>query len=264
MRTFLTLLAVAFLVFPVSAQDWAIEELEDSPRHHEWAEVSYDGRTVHSFLTYPEVEGDAPAVIVIHENRGLTDWVRLFADRLAAEGYITIAPDLLSGFDGEHERTSDFASSDAARDAIYALDGEQVIADLQAVRSYVAELPAATGTVSVAGFCWGGSRSFELATYSDEIAAAFVFYGTPPDEERLAEIDVPVYGFYAENDQRVNATIDPTADAMEELGNPYDYEIYDGVGHAFMRQAAAPDADDTARSAREAAFERLLGLLESL
>lgn len=252
------------MVAPAAAQDWALEELERSPRHHEWAAVNYDGRTVHSFLTYPEVEEDAPAVIVIHENRGLTDWVRLFADRLAAEGYITIAPDLLSGFDEEHERTSDFASSDAARSAIYELDGEQVITDLQAVRSYVAELPAATGTVSVAGFCWGGSRSFEFATHSDEIAAGFVFYGTPPDEERLAEIGAPIYGFYGENDQRVNATIEPTVAAMEELGNTYEYEIYDGVGHAFMRQGAAPDADETARSAREAAFERLLDLLESL
>lgn len=263
MRTFL-IAALLVIAAPAAAQDWAVDRLDESPRHHEWAEVDYDGRTVHSFVTYPERDEAVPAVVVIHENRGLTDWVRLFADRLAAEGYITIAPDLLSGFDEAHDRTSDFESSDAARSAIYELEGAQVIADLHAIRDHVAGLSASTGTVSVAGFCWGGSRSFEFATYSDEIAAAFVFYGTPPDDERLSEISTPVYGFYGESDERVNATIEPTAETMSELGLAYEYEIYDGVGHAFMRQGADPDADQTARQAREAAFDRLTNLLGSL
>ncbi|MDZ7718754.1 MAG: dienelactone hydrolase family protein [Balneolaceae bacterium] len=90
------------------AQDYAMEQLENSPRHHEWVDVEYDGRTVHSFVAYPETNEETPAVIVIHENRGLNDWARSFTDQVAKAGYIAIAPDLLSGFSDEYERTTDF------------------------------------------------------------------------------------------------------------------------------------------------------------
>src|SRR6056297_4128942 len=114
MKCLVCLFAFLFASQAVSAQDYALQQLEESPRHHEWVEVTDGDRTIHNFVVYPEVSENAMAVIVIHENRGLTDWVRSFADQLAAEGYIAIAPDLLSGFDENHERTSDFETSDAA------------------------------------------------------------------------------------------------------------------------------------------------------
>lgn len=239
------------------------ERMEDSPRHGEWVDVPVsEDRTVRSFVAYPESSEDATAVIVIHENRGLTDWVRSFADELAEAGYLAIAPDLLSGFDAEHAHTAEFESSDAAREAIYALDADQVTADLKAVREYAANLPASNGKVAVAGFCWGGSQTFRFATNSSDIEAAFVFYGTGPDDpERIAAISVPVYGFYGAEDQRVNATIPKSEELMEAAGKTYEPVIYDGAGHAFMRQGSEDDAPAEVKKAREDAWARLLDLL---
>lgn len=264
-----TVVLLALSVIPgtasLSAQDFALERLEASPRHHEWVEIPADGRTVHAFVSHPETDEPATAVVVIHENRGLTDWVRSFADRLAGAGYLAVAPDLLSEFDEEHGRTADFASSDAARAAIYELDPEQVMSDLEAVRSWIASRPSASGRVAVAGFCWGGSTTFAFATRSPGISAALVFYGTAPDDlDRLQSISAPVYGFYGENDERVNATIPDTEERMEGYGKTYEVEVYEGVGHAFMRRGADPEASDPARSANASAFERVLGILEGI
>lgn len=260
-------LIAPLLALPAAAQESAAAEgLEASPRHHEWVDVpAGEGRTVRSFVAYPEAEGDVPAVVVIHENRGLTDWVRSFADDLAGAGFLAVAPDLLSGFDAEHPHTGAFESSDAARQGIYELEPDQVTADLHAVREYAAGLPGSNGTTAVAGFCWGGSQTFRFATHSDDVAAAFVFYGTAPDDpERIAAIQAPVYGFYGENDQRVNATIPATRELMAAHGKTYEPEVYDGVGHAFLRRASGPDAPPEAKKARDEAFERLTDLLAGL
>lgn len=248
------------------AGDAAQNRVDGSPRHHEWIEVAAgQDRVVHAFVVYPETDADARAVIVIHENRGLTDWVRSFADRLAEAGYVAVAPDLLSGFDAERDRTADFASSDAARSAIYELDGARVLEDLEAVRAHIDTMPGVQGDPAVAGFCWGGSQAFRFATAADDIAAALVFYGTAPEEdEAIAGISAPVYGFYGVDDQRVNATIPATEALMDEHGKTYDYEIYDSAGHAFMRQGAGPKADAGARAAREKAWERLERILGGL
>jgi carboxymethylenebutenolidase len=263
MKSLFLALGLAMVALPTAAQEFALEELHNSPRHHEWVEVPADGRTVYSFVAYPETDAPTPAVIVIHENRGLTDWVRSFADQVAAAGYLAIAPDLLSGFDADHQRTSDFASSDAARDALYQLDPDQITSDLQAVQSYIADVPASNGTVVVMGFCWGGSQTFRYATNASDLAAAMVFYGSPPDDGYEA-ITAPVYGFYGEDDERINATISATAERMAALDKTYDYEIYDGAGHAFMRRGDDPDGSEANQQARDAAWERLEGLLEHI
>lgn len=247
------------------AQEYALEQLEASPRHHEWVEVQSGDRSVHSFVAYPENEENAPAVIVIHENRGLTDWVRSFADQVAAAGYIAIAPDLLSEFDAEHERTSDFATSDAAREALYELDPDQVTSDLLAVQNYVAGLPSANGTTAVAGFCWGGAQAFRFATNAPDLAAAMVFYGSPPEnQESLRNISAPVYGFYGGDDQRINATIPTTEDAMNRFDKTYEYEIYDGAGHAYMRSGDDPAGSPENKAARDESWDRLQEILSDL
>lgn len=248
---------------PAGAQEWAVAELEASPRHHEWVEVpAGEGRAVRSFVAYPEAPGKTLAVIVIHENRGLTDWVRLFADRVAAAGYLAIAPDLLSGFDAEHAHTGAFGSEDAAREAIYALDADRVTADLLAVQKHAAGLPAASGKTVVAGFCWGGSQSFRFAASSPDLSAALVFYGTgPDDEERIAAITAPVYGFYGGDDERVNATIPESKRLMAKQGKTYEVEVYEGAGHAFMRQADDPEGPPEASKAGEAAWARVVEIL---
>src|SRR6185436_7907956 len=175
-----------------------------SPRHQEWAEVKHDGRTVRCFVVYPETAQPAPAVVVIHENKGLTDWVRSVADRLAEAGYVAIAPDLLSGRGPKGGNTDSFESTDLATQAIYALAQADVTADLERVAEFVTKTPASDGTLFVAGFCWGGSQSFDFATHAANLRGAFVFYGgAPKDDAALAAIACPVYGFYGESDERI-------------------------------------------------------------
>ncbi len=264
MRPTLALLVLFATTHSLRAQDFALNQLDESPRHHEWIEVEAGERSVLTFVAYPEKATKTTAVIVLHENRGLTDWVRSFADQLAAAGYLALAPDLLSGFDPEHRRTSDFRSSDDARNAIYKLDPDQITSDLKAVRKYASELPASSGTTVVAGFCWGGSQSFRFATNSSNIKAAMVFYGSPPTVDDMKRIAVPVYGFYGENDERINATIDETKKAMTRHGKVYDYVIYAGAGHGFMRQGDDPNGSKANRTARDDAWIRIKKILSSI
>ncbi len=255
---------VSVLIAPGAyAQQAFIDILEASPRHQEWVEVEYEGRIVHAFIVYPEVEHKAKSVVVIHENRGLNIWVRTVADRLAAAGYIAIAPDLLSGHGPDGGRTSDFASSDAARDAIYKLVPDAVTADLSAVASYVAALPAANAEVSVAGFCWGGSQSFRFATNFEGLTEAFVFYGRAPTDDSIEQINAPVHGFYGGADTRVNATIHETETSMKTAGKTYDPVVYDKAGHGFMRRGVSDGATDPDAAAADEAWARWLSLLNT-
>ena len=232
--------------------------LEATPRHDEWVDVG----KVRTYVVYPQVSNRAPAIVVIHENRGLTDWVRTVADRLAENGYIAVAPDLLSGTAPNGGNTKDFPTEDAAREAIGKLDRAKVIEDLRAVVEYARKIPAASGKVSVAGFCWGGSRTWDVANNVDGISAAYPFYGGgPQDAEGVAGIEAPVYGFYGGNDARVNATIPKTEELMKAAGKTFEPVIYEGAGHAFMRLGEMPDATEANRKAYEEGWKRWLGLL---
>lgn len=262
------LVAMAVAASSVSlagAQEDALKRLESSPRHQEWVQIKSGDRTVHSFVVFPETKAKAPVVIVIHENRGLTDWVRTVADGLAEAGVIAIAPDLLSGAGPDGGRTRDFASQDAAREAIGQLKPDQVTADLNAVADYGLKLPAANGSLAVSGFCWGGAQTFRFATHRADLKAGYVFYGTSPaDKDAYARITAPVFGFYGGNDERVNATIAPAEDAMKALGKTYEAVRYEGAGHGFMRAGEEKDATEPNRKAREEAWTRWKGLLKKL
>lgn len=265
MKSIILLLISFFLSASLHAQDFALEQLESSPRHHEWVEVEYDGRTVHSFVAYPEVNHKAHSVIVIHENRGLTDWVRSFADQLAEAGYIAIAPDLLSEFSEEYQRTKDFPNEDAARDALYQLKPDQIISDLDAVKSYIENDAASTGRVVVGGFCWGGTQTFRYATHRDDFDAALMFYGSAPTEaEEVQNISVPVYAFYGENDQRINSGIPAIEELMNRYDKTYSYEIYEGAGHGYMRTGDDPNGSEANITARNDSWERIKMILEDL
>lgn len=253
----------SFAVAP--AQDWAKPRLEKSPRHLEWVKVKHGNREVSCFIGYPEVKDNATAVIVIHEIFGLTDWVRGVVDQLAEAGYIAIAPDLLSGAAPGGGGTAELGGGDAVRKAISSLPPDQITADLNAVKNYVAGLPAANGKVAVAGFCWGGSQTFRYATAAKDIKAAMVFYGAGPTlETELARISCPVYGFYGEDDARVNASVPKTAELMKKAGKTFEPVTYDGAGHGFMRAGEAPDASAPNRKAREEAWKRCLTLLKGI
>ena len=256
-----TLILLLLTSQAVSAQEWARNRLENSRRHGEWVTVKHDGRAVESFVVYPESPDKRPVVLVIHTISGLSDWAQYLADQLAEAGYITIAPDLLSGMGPNGGRTTDFPSG-ASREAVSRLNPDQITADLNAVADYAMKIPAANGKLFVAGFCWGGSQSFRFATNRADLSAVFVFYGSPPDQDAMARIQAPVHGFYGGNDARINATIPDAFEQMKTAGKLYDPVIYDGAGHGFMQRGEAPDANEADSKARTDAWARWKSLLE--
>jgi carboxymethylenebutenolidase len=280
-----------------SAQAWAKAALDKSPRHGEYVTITEaNGRKLQAWVVYPEVKDKAPVVVMIHEIFGLSDWAREMADEVAGAGYIVVEPDLLSGFgppagaaapapaasdmpmDHAHMEmgqntagapfvpaepggTAAFPDQGAVVKAVSSLDPAVVTGDLDAAADYGKKLPAASGKLYVAGFCWGGGKSFLFATHRKDLSAAFVFYGPPPPADAMKNITAPVYGFYAGNDARISATIPQTVIDMKAAGKSYEPVTYDGAGHGFMRAGEAPDADAANSAARAQGFRRLVTLL---
>jgi carboxymethylenebutenolidase len=263
LKFFAVMLLACLSAMAAHAQDWAKTRLDASPRHREYVSLTHGSRTVQAFVVYPEVKGKAPVVILIHEIFGLSDWAKEMADELAAEGFIVVAPDLLSGFGPNGGGSSEFASMDATVKAISGLDPNGVNADLDAAADYAKHIPAGDGKIATVGFCWGGGKSFAFAAHRKDLSAAFVFYGPGPAD--VTTITAPVYGFYAGNDARIGATVPATVNAMKAAGKKYEPVTYDGAGHGFMR--AGEDPTNTVpgnKSAREQGFARLVTLLKSM
>lgn len=260
------ILTVAFLaISALSAQDWAKQKLEQSPRHREWVKVQADGRPVDAYLVYPEVNGKAPVVLVIEEIFGLSDWAQLVTDEFAAAGYIAIVPDLLSG-KGPNGGGTKSMNSDEIGTGMRDLKPEDITADLNAAADYALKLPSSNGKLFVAGFCFGGGQSFRFATNRLDLKAAFVFYGgAPTDDALLQRIKAPVYGFYGGNDARVSSTVEPTKKRMAALGKTYEPVIYLGAGHGFMRAGEDPGNKVEANvKARKDAWARMKKALAKL
>lgn len=216
--------------------------LERSPRHGEWVDVKTpEGASLRTWIVYPERKDKAPVVIVIHEIYGLTDWIRSVADRLAADGFIAVAPDLLSGKGPGGGGTDSLASSDDVVKLVRALTPADVTARLNAVRDYAVKLPAAGGKTATLGFCWGGAQSFAYATQQPALSAAVVYYGSSPAQPDLARLQAPVLGLYGGDDARVNATIAPAEAETKRLGKTYEPNVYEGAGHGFLRQQEGRD-----------------------
>jgi carboxymethylenebutenolidase len=256
------LLLLPLATAPIHAQDWAKARLDASPRHHEYVPLKHGDRTVQAFVVYPEVKTKAPVIVLIHEIFGLSDWAKEMADELAAQGFIVVAPDLLTGFGPNNGGSDAFPSVDATTKAVSGLDATVVNADLDAAADYAKKIPAANGKIAVAGFCWGGGKSFAFAAHRKDLSAAFVFYGPGPSD--VSTITAPVYGFYAGNDARIGATIPATTEAMKAAGKKYDPVTYDGAGHGFMRAGEAPDASPANKAAREQGFSRLVLLIKEM
>ena len=210
--------------------------LDASPRHGEWAMVSAGpGDSVRAWVVYPERRDRAPVVVVVHEIFGLTNWVRGVADQLAAEGFIAIAPDLMTekhlpvGPDGDPVR-------DSATAAIRTLNPADVQRRLDATARYAMALPAALPRYGIVGFCWGGGISFAHAAHAPGLGASVVYYGVSPSRDAIANVRAPVLGLYGDNDARVDATIAPADSALRALGRTYQHQIFPGAGHGFLRQ----------------------------
>lgn len=254
MKRFLCLLAVMLTAVSASAQDWAKARIEKSSRHLEWITVKHGDREIGCYIGYPEVKNKAPAVLVIHEIFGLSDWARLMVDELAEAGYIAIAPDLLWGTGPKGGGTSELAADQVGL-KIRGLNADQITADLDACAAYVKKLDACNGKLAVTGYCYGGGQSFRYATNSKDVKAAFVFYGTGPTEAAdIARIACPVFGFYGGNDARVTSTTTKSAELMKAAGKSYEVNVYEGAGHGFMRAGDAPPPEAGAEQKAVDAF----------
>jgi carboxymethylenebutenolidase len=221
----------------------ARQAVEKSPRHAEYALVQVPGSDVpvNTFVVYPERKDKAPVVIVIHEIFGLSDWVRGVADRLAADGFIAVAPDLLSGKGPGGKGTEAVGSREEIIRLVRDLTREEVKSRLDAVRAYALKLPAASERSATIGFCWGGATSYAYAAATPDLKAAVVYYGTSPDAAALASLKVPVLGLYGADDARVNSTIEPAKQAVSAAGGSYEVEVYEGAGHGFLRGQSERD-----------------------
>ena len=242
--------------------DSALARLNASPRHGEWVRLAAgDGDSLNAWVVYPERRDRAPVVVVIHEIFGLTDWIRGVADQLAAEGYIAIAPDLLSGH-GPNGGGSESVDQQGAVRLIREVTPAEAQRRLMAAGRYAAALPAARDRIASVGFCWGGSTSFALATAWPELRGAVVYYGTSPARAALASVGARVLGLYAGDDERVNATVPDARTEMWALGKPYEVNTYEGAGHGFLRQQDGRDGANL-RAAR-AAWPRTIAFLRDV
>ena len=259
---------IALVAAPLGAQslpagaEQTLDRLNSSPRQGEWVTVpAGGGDEVNAWVVYPERSDPAPVVLVIHEIFGLTDWVRAVADQLAVDGFIAIAPDLLTG-KAPGGGGSDAVDQQGAVALIRELDRNEVNRGLQATAEYATNLPAATDQVASISFCWGGGTSFTLATVWDDLDAAVVYYGSSPSDQEVARVRDPVLGLYAGDDARVNATIDSAQEVIEGLGGRYELEIYDGAGHGFLRQQDGRDGANLRAS--QGAWPRTVAFLREV
>ena len=197
--------------------------------HGEWVKfANASGDSVRAYVAYPERPGKRPAIIVIHEIFGLTDWEPTMADRFAGQGYVAIVPDLLSSRYGASP-----ASPDSGRKLIATLTDAGVIADLDASYAYINAQPATEqGNTGVIGFCWGGGTVWKYASANPKLKAAVVCYGPLSDTTMIKSITAPVLGVFGQDDGRVTGMI-PAEKAI--LGSQFVADSYIGAGHGFLK-----------------------------
>ncbi len=198
------------------------------------SEVSFfnEGFDIMAYLSKPRSSGSFPGLIIIHENRGLTPHIPDVARRFANQGYVALAPDLLSRLGG----TGKFLTTDEATAAIGTLSTEGVISDLNAAFAYLQSLPEVRkDSIGVIGYCWGGGNSLLFATRNNKLGAAVVYYGpNPANIDDVANITAPVLGIYGEEDSRISMNVPALVEAMQKHNKLFEYEMYAGAAHAFF------------------------------
>ena len=221
--------------------------LHRSDIHAEYVKIASGRDTITAYLAYPERQDPAPAVVVIHEIFGMSDFIRQTTEQLAKDGFVAIAPDLLS------RRGGTPPSPDSARKLIAGLAPDTVTQDLDATVAYVRGLKAARADrIGVIGFCWGGGQSFRYATNNPSLRGFVVCYGPGPEAAAIARIHARGLGVYAENDARIDAGLPAVDAAIKTYGRSYRYTVYPGVGHGFLRTRERPEVADSAwRAVRE-------------
>ena len=182
---------------------------------------------IKGYLAYPKGAAKLPAVIVIHENRGLNPHIEDVTRRMALEGFLALGPDLLSPLGGTP------TNEDTARDMIGKLDAQQTVQNLRAAMTFLEKHANGNGKVGAVGFCWGGGMVGELAVNAPDLDAGVVYYGRQPKAADVEKIRAPLLLQYAGQDARINEGIPAFEEALKKANKKYTLYIYDGAQHAF-------------------------------
>lgn len=218
--------------------------------------ITYPGGAgeMKGYLAIPRnAEGRLPAVIVIHENRGLNPHIRDVTRRMALEGFVALAPDFLSPNGGTP------ANEDAARNMFQSLDMVATVANAEATRAFLAAHHKSNGKVGAIGFCWGGGMVNRMAVASPELGAGVAYYGAQAPAEDVPKIKAPLMLHYGGLDERINAGIDAYKAALDANGKTYELFVYDGVNHAFNNDTSAARYD---KAAADLAWSRTVAFLK--
>ena len=196
--------------------------------------VTYPGETgdVSAYLAKPKEEKKLPAVIIIHENKGLQPHIKDVTRRMALEGFLALAPDALSPLGGTPDN-----DVDGARTKMRELDGEATKKNFVAAVAYLKTNPLSTGKVGCTGFCWGGGVTNQVAVNAPDLLAAVPCYGRQPAAEDVPKIKASILAHYAGDDERINAGIEVFEKALKEAEIEYTFYIYEGAKHAFNNDA---------------------------
>ncbi len=213
-----------------------------------------DGVTMSGYLVAPaDARGDLPAVVVIHENRGLNGHIRDVARRLALEGFLALAPDFLAPAGGTPE------DENRGREMISALDQPQTVANSVATVAFLASHDRSNGRVGAVGFCWGGAMVNQTAIHSDALDAGVAYYGRTPDPSEAGRIKARMLLHYAGLDERINAGIPEYEEALKAAGVEHEIHVYEGVNHAFNNDTSAARYD---QAAADLAWSRTVAFLK--
>jgi carboxymethylenebutenolidase len=219
-------------------------------------DITYPGGAgeMKGYLAIPRnAEGRLPAVIVIHENRGLNPHIRDVTRRMALEGFVALAPDFLSPNGGTP------ANEDEARNMFQSLDMVATVANAEATRAFLAAHDKSNGKVGAIGFCWGGGMVNRMAVASPDLGAGVAYYGSQVPADQVPSIKAPLMLHYAGLDERINAGIEAYKKALDANGKTYELFVYDGVNHAFNNDTSAARYD---KAAADLAWSRTVAFLK--
>jgi carboxymethylenebutenolidase len=205
-------------------------------------DITYSGETgdVRAHYVHPITDEKVPGVIVIHEIWGLVPHIKDVTQRVAAEGFLTMAPDALSPLGGTPD------DRDEARTVIRKLDPAATVKNYVAAVKYLKTHPQSNGKVGVTGFCWGGGMTNQVAVASLDVQAAVPFYGRQPEPEDVPKITAALLLQYAGEDERINAGIPAFEAALNAASKEYTLHMYEGAQHAFFNDTSSRYHKDAA------------------
>lgn len=262
-RTFLKKLA---LITGSTAAALALMPVLEGNEANSQSPQQTDPDLVAEFIKYPAATGEMraymarpkngskfPAVIVIHENRGLVPHIQDVTRRMAKEGFLSLAPDALSPVGGTPDDVSNVG------ELFKKLNSDETVKNFVAAVKYLKTHPLSTGKVGCTGFCWGGAMTNQVAVNAPDLDAAVPYYGRQPAAEDVEKIKAPIMAHYAGNDAGINAGIPAFEEALKKYNKEYKIFIYEGASHAFNNDTNPERYNE---QAAKLAWERTVGFFK--